>query len=832
MASTDARPVPIKNTAFRAVFPLLDADGDLVTGATGLDSEVSQDQGTFADCTNEATEIATSSGMYYLDLTSTEMNADCVAVIVKTSTSGAKTTVLVFYPVEAGDIDVDVTAWNGTAVSSPATAGIPEVNVKNINNVSASSVTTVNANQGTTQPINFTGTGASALAKSDMVDVAGAAVSTSTAQLGVNVVNFGGSAGTFASGRPEVNTTHAAGTAWGSGAITAASIASAAITAAKFGAGAIDAAAIADGAIDRATFAADTGLQTIRSNTAQSGAAGSITLDASASATTDFYKGAWILITGGTGVGQTRLCTAYNGTSKVATITPNWATNPDATSTFAVLPAAGVDLELIKNAAVSTSTAQLGVNAVQAGGTAWGSGAITAAAIASNAITSAKIASGAITSTGIAASAIGASQLATGAITNAKFAAGAIDAAAIAADAIGASELAADAATEIGTAVWATAARTLTAATNITSTGGTTVPQTGDSYARLGAPAGASVSADVAAVKTDTGNILTKLLKYVQLLVRKDAAIATDNATELTAINANGGSGAGSFDNTTDSEQALRDRGDAAWITATGFSTLDAAGVRTAVGLASANLDTQLTAIDDYIDTEVAAIKAKTDLIPASPAATSDIPSAATIADAVWDEALSGHTTAGSGGKALSDIDTHTDTEVASILAAVDTEVAAIKAKTDQLTFTTANQVDATTMSMAANALTAAATASDFGTEVATAVWASATRTLSALGFTLSASDLAADTIGASELAADAVTEIVNAVLTTAMTESYNADGAAPTLAQAMFLCMQRLTEFAISGTTVTVKKLDGSTTAYTLTLDDATSPTSSTRAT
>ena len=586
MASTDARPIPIKNTAFRAVFPILDADGDLVTGATGLDSEVSQDQGTFADCTNEATEIATASGMYYLDLTSTEMNADCVAIIVKTTSSGAKTTVLVFYPVEAGDIDVDVTAWNGTAVSSPATAGIPEVNVKNINNVSASSVTTVNANQGTTQPINFTGTGASALAKGDMVDVAGAAVSTSTAQLGVNVV--------------------------------------------------------------------------------------------------------------------------------------------------------------------------------QAGGTAWGSGAITAAAIASNAITSAKIASGAITSTGIAASAIGASQLATGAITNATFAAGAIDAAAIAADAIGASELAADAATEIGTAVWATAARTLTAATNITSTGGTTVPQTGDSYARLGAPAGASVSADVAAVKTDTGNILTKLLKYVQLLVRKDAAIATDNATELTAINANGGSGAGSFDNTTDSEQALRDRGDAAWITATGFSTLDAAGVRTAVGLASANLDTQLTAIDDYIDTEVAAIKAKT----------------------------------------------------------------------DQLTFTTANQVDATTMSMAANALTAAATASDFGTEVATAVWASATRTLSALGFTLSASDLAADTIGASELAADAVTEIVNAVLTTAMTESYNADGAAPTLAQAMFLCMQRLTEFAISGTTVTVKKLDGSTTAYTLTLDDATSPTSSTRAT
>lgn len=57
--------------------------------------------------------------------------------------------------------------------------------------------------------------------------------------------------------------------------------------------------------------------------------------------------------------------------------------------------------------------------------------------------------------------------------------------------------------------VWSVATRVLTAATNITSTGGTTVPQTGDSFARLGAPAGVSVSADVAAVKSDTAAILT-----------------------------------------------------------------------------------------------------------------------------------------------------------------------------------------------------------------------------------------------------------------------------------------------------------------------------------
>lgn len=60
-----------------------------------------------------------------------------------------------------------------------------------------------------------------------------------------------------------------------------------------------------------------------------------------------------------------------------------------------------------------------------------------------------------------------------------------------------------------------------------------------------------------------------------------------------------------------------------------------------------------LATIAGYVDTEVAAIKAKTDLIPAAPAAVGDIPSAATIADAVWDEAIAGHAVAGSTGEQL-----------------------------------------------------------------------------------------------------------------------------------------------------------------------------------
>jgi len=81
-------------------------------------------------------------------------------------------------------------------------------------------------------------------------------------------------------------------------------------------------------------------------------------------------------------------------------------------------------------------------------------------------------------------------------------------------------------------------------------------------------------------------------------------------------------------------------------------------------------------------------------------------------------------------------------------------------------------------------------------------------------------------------LGTTAKTDVSTAVLTTQMIESYAADGVAPTLAQAAFLTMQSVGEVSVSGTTLTVKKLDGSTTAATYTLDSSTAPTSRTRAT
>jgi hypothetical protein len=209
----------------------------------------------------------------------------------------------------------------------------------------------------------------------------------------------------------------------------------------------------------------------------------------------------------------------------------------------------------------------------------------------------------------------------------------------------------------------------------------TDYPQTGDSYARLGAPAGASTAADVAAVKallpsalTGDGNMKVDVLKIegadptdtirdavVDDATRIDAsalntlsghdpgetimgatdlgtgsgltALATAAAlstvagyvdTEVAAIKAktdNLPSDPADASDIAAAVSSLQSHGDSSWSTATGFSTLDAAGIRTAVGLASANLDTQLGALPtaaenraemDSNSTQLAAIVADT----------------------------------------------------------------------------------------------------------------------------------------------------------------------------------------------------------------------------
>lgn len=70
-----------------------------------------------------------------------------------------------------------ITSGSGTDQLT-VSGGIASSDAKKINAVSTSNVTTINANVGTTQPTNYTGTGASALVKSDTEDWGGGALPT------------------------------------------------------------------------------------------------------------------------------------------------------------------------------------------------------------------------------------------------------------------------------------------------------------------------------------------------------------------------------------------------------------------------------------------------------------------------------------------------------------------------------------------------------------------------------------------------------------------------------------------------------------------------------
>ncbi|MCC7132465.1 MAG: hypothetical protein IT352_07470 [Gemmatimonadales bacterium] len=141
-------------------------------------------------------------------------------------------------------------------------------------------------------------------------------------------------------------------------------------------------------------------------------------------------------------------------------------------------------------------------------------------------------------------------------------------------------------------------------------------------------------------------------------------------------------------------------------------------------GLATA---AALTVVDDFLDTEIAAIKAKTDNLPAAPAAVSDIPTAAAVADAVWDEAIAGHVAAGSTGEALTAAGSAGDPWATAIPGAygagsagniLGNQVPAIKAKTDGLPADPADASDITA-SFASIASTLSTIAAYIDTEVA-----------------------------------------------------------------------------------------------------------------
>lgn len=264
-----------------------------------------------------------------------------------------------------------------------------------------------------------------------------------------------------------------------------------------------------------------------------------------------------------------------------------------------------------------------------------------------------------------------------------------------------------------------------------------------------------------------------------------------------------------------------------------GLSTLDAAGVRAAIGLASANLDTQIAsrasqtsvddlptnselstalasaddatlaaiatlsgkvdAVDDFLDTAVAAIKAKTDNLPSDPADASDIATAFSTVN----------------------------TSLSTVAGYLDTEIAAIKAKTDNLPSDPADASDIAAAFVTVNSKLD--TIDDFlDTEVGAIK--TVTDAIGATGTGLTA--IPWNTAWDAEVQSE-----VEDALDVTLADSVPADGTRPSVRQALYILTQFMMEKSVSGTTVTVRKADGSTTLLTLTLNDATNPTSITRA-
>jgi hypothetical protein len=86
------------------------------------------------------------------------------------------------------------------------------------------------------------------------------------------------------------------------------------------------------------SIVAHPGREHVNEGLAQAGTANTITLNTLASDQDNAYNYQLIFLRSGTGEDQVGLVTAYNGTTKIATIDKNWDIIPDSTTGYAMLP--------------------------------------------------------------------------------------------------------------------------------------------------------------------------------------------------------------------------------------------------------------------------------------------------------------------------------------------------------------------------------------------------------------------------------------------------------------------------------------------------------------
>ena len=340
-----------KGVAYTRLFKLI-ASSDHLSLLTGASPTVnlSKAGAAFGAAGGSVAEVA--NGWYKVSLNTTDTNTagDLAFYITAASADDTDFCDQVYDPAVA-NLGVNLVNWKGTAVASPATAGIPDVNTKNWDNVAVGAVppdaiflrsgtaqaggaSTITLDAGASAVNNFydaatifirSGTGAGQTntivsyvgsTKVATVGVAWATVPDATSVFTIaafgpvtatvsglvtaNVTQWNGTpvASPATAGIPDINVKN-----WGNGAV----------------AGAIPPDVIF-----------------LHSGTAQAGGASSITLDAGAAAVNSFYNTATIFIRGGTGAGQTNSITNYVGSTKVATVGVAWGTVPDNTSVFTI----------------------------------------------------------------------------------------------------------------------------------------------------------------------------------------------------------------------------------------------------------------------------------------------------------------------------------------------------------------------------------------------------------------------------------------------------------------------------------------------------------------
>ena len=203
----------------------------------------------------------------------------------------------------------------------------------------------------------------------------------------------------------------------------------------------------------------------------------------------------------------------------------------------------------------------------------------------------------------------------------------------------------------------------------------------------------------------------------------------------------------------------------------------------------------------------------------------------AEIADAVWDEARAGHVAAGSFGEGVASVQGNVTGSVASVAGAVGSVTGAVgsvtalgaQAKLDvnaECDTALADYDGPTNAELNARTLLAADYFDPAADAVVNVTTVASVTAVAAGGIT--ASSIATGAIDADSLAADAGTELADAILSRSVS---NVEGTAGE--HTLCTVVLAMLEHSISGTTLTIKRTDGSTThaTKTLTLNAAADP-------